>query len=363
MMDENTKIEEMEITDEFIMLPPEVKGEIVAQNLLDLAEDGVILITADGQKVTGFISQKEMIDSLANGINPLEKPASALMNTDFLEVIGDQSLGSLMPKISERYPKVIVVTDSKGFCIGYFSKNDYKDAMLALGYYNRTSEPKTPEEWLARGIAMTAMGKMEDALKCYENSLALHIDKERAWFELGKNFELDKRFKDAILCFDRVVALNSENEEAWINRGNVYSSLRMSDRAIQSFAHAVKLNPKNNESMINMGLAYCDIGNIEKALSCFNSAEQITGPTAQLWYFKGNALNKSKKYQDAINNFDQAIKLNTKHEDAWFNKGAALHIIGSVDDAVVCFKEVLRINPYNESAKEAIKICEEKMDK
>jgi len=357
-MDENTKIEEMDITDEFIMIGPEVKGEIVVQNLQDLENEGVVLITEDGQKVVGFVTRNELIDALAHGINPLEKTAAELMNKDFMEVLGSETVGNLLTSISEKYPKVIVVTYSDGDCLGYFSKNDYKDAMVALGYYNDTVEPKTPEEWLARGIAMTSLGRMEDALKCYENSLALHIDKERAWFELGKSFEVDKRFKDAILCFDRVVSINSENEEAWINRGNVYSILRMPDRAVQSYTHAVDLNPKNNESIINMGLAYCDIGNVESAISCFDTAAENTGENAKLWYFKGNAYNKVKDHPEAINCYDQAININSKYEDAWFNKGAALHIKGETEEAIKCLQEVLKINPYNESAREALKICE-----
>ncbi len=356
-MDENTKVKEMEITDEFIMVRPEVKGLAVAQNLQDLDEDGVILITKDGQNVSGFITRKEIIDALAEGINPLEKPASEMMNTDFMEVNGDETLGNLLQNISKNYPKVIVVTDSYGLCIGYFSKNDYNDAMIGLGYYDKTAEPKTPEEWRARGIAMTSLGQVEEALRCYENSLALHIDKERAWFELGKSFEVDKRFKDAMLCYDRVISINPENEEAWINRGNVYSILRMPDRAVQSYTHAIELNPRNDEPIINMGLAYCDIGNISEGISCFEDAEQKTGENAKLWYYKGNAYNKAKDHNEAINCYDRAIKLNSTYEDAWFNKGAALHILGEHQRAIECLNEVLKINPYNESAREALRIC------
>ncbi len=360
-MDENTKINEMNITDEFIMVPPVVKGEVIAQNLFDLDEDGVILVTADGQKVNGFISRNEILDTLANGINPLEKTAADLLNTDFMTVSEDEILGNLMTNITKKYPKVIVVEDERGSCVGYFSKNDYNEAMIGLGYFDETVDPKTSEEWLARGIAKASQGKIEEALKCYENSLALHIDKERAWFELGKNFEVDKRFKDAILCYDRVISINPENEEAWINRGNIYTMLRMPDRAIQSYAHAVELNPRNDESMLNLGLAYCDIGNITNAINCFESVELNSGTNAKLLFFKGNAYNKEKNYTDAINCFDQAIKLNTMHEDAWFNKGAALHLVGNDKEAIGCFEQVLKINPYNESAREAIKICETKM--
>ena len=359
-MDEKTKIKEMEITDEFIMVRPDAKGRLIAQNLQDLDENGVVLITKDGQKVIGFITRKEVIDALAEGINPLEKTATKLMNTDFMEVAGEEILGNLLPKISEKYPKVIVVIDTDGYCIGYFSKNDYKDAMLGLGYYNETTEPKTPEEWRARGIAMNSLGQVEEAMKCYENSLALYIDKEYAWFELGKSFEVDKKFKDAILCYDQVITINPDNDVAWMNRGNVYSVLRMPERAIQSYSRASALNPDNYESLINVGLAYCDMGEIDLAITSFESAEQKSGESAELWYWKGNAYTKVKKHEDAINCYDQAIKLNSMHEDAWFNKGAALHILGDNINAIECLEEVLKINPYNESAREALRICEKK---
>jgi tetratricopeptide (TPR) repeat protein len=360
LMDENTKINDMEITDEFIMLGPDVKGEIIAQNLQDLEADGVILITNDGQRVTGFIRWKEIILALAVGMNPLEKPANEIMNRDFMEVNGDETLGVLLPKISEKYPNVIIVTDSQGLCLGYFSKNDYNEAMMGLGYYDKSSEPKTPEEWRARGIAMTSQGKVEEALRCYENSLALHIDKERAWFDLGKSLEADKRYKDAILCFDRVVSMNPENEEAWMNRGNVYSTLRMPDRAAQSYIRVTKLNPENNESLVKVGLAYCDMGEIEKAISSFNSAEQQTGESQELWYWKGNAYKKAKKHEESIHCYDLALKINSNYEDAWFNKGVALYNLGNSQEAIECLQKVLKINPYNESAREALKICEER---
>jgi tetratricopeptide (TPR) repeat protein len=355
-MDKNTKVNEMEITDEFIMLMPEVNGEVVAQNLQDLDTEGVVLLTKDGQKVVGFVTQHEIIEALAEGINPLEKPASEIMNTDFMEVLGDDTLEQLIPKISEKYPKVIVVVDNDRNCIGYFSKNDYNEALIALGYYDKTAEPKTPEEWRARGIAMTSLGHVEEAIKCYENSLEFHINKERAWFDLGKSFESDKRYKDAILCYDKVVSINPENEEAWMNRGNVYTMLRMPERAVWSFNRAAELNPQNDESLIKVGLAYCDIGEIDKALSYFESAEKRSGESPELWFWKGNAFKKAKKYTEAINCFDKAIKINSSYEDAWFNKGASLHIMGENEEAVECLEKVLNINPYNQSAREALKI-------
>ncbi len=359
-MDQNTKINEMQITDEFILIDATEKVTVVAQNLRQLGEDGVVLVTQNKDQVIGYITYREIVDMVATGESPSNIIASQIMDKDFMEVLGEETLGQVLPIIAERYPNAIVVIDFDRKCIGYFSKNDYRDALAGLGCYDKTHEPETPEEWRTRGIAMSSMGKMSEALNCYEKSLALYSDQERAWFELARNFEGSNRLKDAILCYDRVVSINPNNDDAWMNRGNVYLTLRMPDRAIQSYNHAVTINPHNDGALINLGLAYSDIGNLDKAIQCYENAEALKGENAGLWYRKGNAFDKCEKFKLAIKCYDRAIELESHHEDAWFNKGAALHMLGKDKKAIKCLQEVLRINPNNESAREAITICENK---
>jgi len=359
-LDNNTKIFEMEITDEFFLIGSEEPGNVVAQSLQNLGEGGVVLVKREGDQVIGYITEKEIVDAVAMGNNPMEIPASQIMNTDFMEVMGDDTLGSVLPQIAEQYPNAIVVIDFDRRCIGYFSKNDYREALAGLGCYDKSHEPETPEEWRTQGIALSSMGNMSEALQCYEKSLTLFPDQERAWFELARSFEQSNRLKDAILCYDRVVSMNPNNDDAWLNRGNVYAILRMPDRAIQSYNHAVTLNPDNFGALINMGLAYSDLGNAEKAISCFENAEAIKGESAELWYRKGNAFDKAEKFKLAIACYDKAIQMNSNYEDAWFNKGAALHMMGKEKKAIKILEEVLKINPNNESARDAIQICKDK---
>lgn len=350
----------MEITDEFFMVPTDAKCSVVAQNLQKLGEGGVVLVVKENNEVIGFITEKEIITMVATGKNPKDIKANQVMNTDFMEVMGEDTLGGVLPLIAENYPNAIVVIDFDRKCIGYFSKNDYKDALAGLGCYDKSHEPETPEEWRTKGIAMSAMGKVAEALNCYENSLVLYYDKERAWFELARKFETSNRLKDAIMCYDRVVAINPNNDDAWMNRGNIYAIMRLPDRALQSYNHAVTINSENYGAFINMGLAHSDLGNADKAIACYQRAEELKGESAELWYRKGNAYDKAEKRKEAIECYDKSIKLNPQYENAWFNKGATLHMMGKDKKAILCLEEALKINPNNADAREAIKICQGK---
>jgi tetratricopeptide (TPR) repeat protein len=347
----------MNITDEFSMVRANAKGEDIAQHLQKLGSDGVVLVTKSEKEVIGYITQRELIDAIAAGINVANIFASQLMNSDFMEVMEDDTLGTIMPRIARRYPNAIVVINFDLKCVGYFSKNDYRDALAALGCYDQSTQPTSPDEWRAKGVAMSAAGHTNEALQCFENSILAYPDKERGWFDLARMLEGSNRLNDAILCYDRVVSINPNNDDAWLNRGNVYSVLRMHDRAVKSFNRALVVNPDNVSAIINKGLALSDLGNIDQAIKCYNKAQSIKGETAEIWFRKGNSFDKVQKHKDAIKCYDKAIKLNTQYVDAWFNKGAALHMIGKEKKAIECMEMVLKLSPGNASAQEAISIC------
>ena len=360
-VDNNSKINDMEITDEYFMVDTGTRGKVVSQKLQQLREGGVVLVSdrKNKDKVIGYITKKEIIDSVAEGRNPIRRPAEEFMVTDFMEVVEDERLGDIIPLIAERYPDAIVVIDWESRFVGFFSKNDYKDALAAMGVYDKSHDPETPDEWLTKGIAMSSMGQLKDALKCYENFLKLYREPERGWFELARKFEVTARYKDAIMCYERVNAINPTNEDAWLNRGNVHSIMRNSKRALQCYKKAQNIKPNDVKILTNMGLAYSDLGHLGNAISCFDKADTLHGETADIWYNKGNAYDKAEQEKKAIKCYDKAIKLNPDHEDAWFNKGASLHVLSKEKRAIKCFEEVLRINPNNQGAREALNVCKE----
>ena len=353
-MDENTKINEMNITDEFFKVWSNTKGNVVAQNLHKLGPGGVVLVTKAQDEVIGYITEKEITDCVATGGNPKKIVASELMNTNFMEVMEDVTLGELLPEISERYPNAIIVTNHDYKCVGFFSNNDYREALAGLGYYDQSHEPENAEEWCAKGLAMSSKGNSKLALECYTKSLALHTDEERAWFKLAKRFEGSFRFKDALMCYDKVLSFNANNDRAWVNRGNIYSAQKTHNLALQSYNYALNANPENADAIINMGLTLSDMGNINDAIAYFDKAKAIKGESAELWYRKGNAFEKVGLYKAALSCYETAIKLDNNYEEAWFSKGITLHQLGEETKAIQCLEMILKINPINKSAKQAL---------
>jgi tetratricopeptide (TPR) repeat protein len=355
----------MEITDEFVLSDSKERVNVIAQKLRKLhmeGDTGAVLITQDNDEVIGYITEKEILDAVADGKNPADLKATELMNTDYVEVEKDETLGNIIPIISERYPNAIVVIDDERRCVGYFSKNDYKDAMAAMGVYNKKEKPKNPDDWRTRGIAMSSLGKKIEALKCFEKSVSSKKDREKGWVDLAKRLERIHQYKEAIMCLDKAVTIKPDDDEALIERGNLYSKENTESLAIQSFKKAIKANPDNPEPLVNLAMEHSKLGEFDEAMEALDKAEKISGETAELWFKRGIVNEKAKKLEEAVDCYNRAILINNDYEDAWFNKSIVLNRLGRNSETLQCLRRILEINPNNESAKEAISNFQEHGD-
>ena len=278
-VDKNTRIYEMDIADEFDMSFMDETIDVVARRMQQLGDGGVIFVAEEEGQVNGYITAQDIVNLVAEGYSPSEVEANQIMNDDFMEVLSEETLGGVLPMIAEKYPNAIVVTDYDRKCVGYFSKNDYKDALAGLGCYDKSRDPITPEEWLTKGIAMSSMGNTSEALQCYEKFLATHPRPERAWFELARKFEKDGRGRDACICYDKYVSINPHDMDGWYNRGNILSQLRNHTQAVQSYQKALKIEPNNVNVLRNMGLTLSDMGKGDMAISVFKKAVAVWGAT------------------------------------------------------------------------------------
>ena len=352
-LDKNTRINELDITDEFSIASPDMTGEQIAAELKKLGGDGVVLISQKNE-IIGFISPLEILNIVSSGKNPVDMKASEIINTDYVELLEDESLGHIIPVIANSYPNAIVVINSGRHCVGFFSRNDYREVMAAMGVYDDSISPQTPDDWRTRGIALSSKGEREEAIRCYEKSIESYPDKEKAWNKLAKSLEGMDRFKDAIMCYDKVVSLNKGNYVALTKKGELHSKQKTQNLAIHCYKLALSVNPKNVNTLINLGIEYGNIGNTEEAIKCFELAQEIGGETAEIWYRKGGVYSHDKQYSEAIKCYDNAIDSDVYYEGALFDKGVVLNKMGKDQEALECFKELIKNNPNNENAKRAL---------
>jgi tetratricopeptide (TPR) repeat protein len=356
-LDKNSKVTEIDITDEYILAEPEetiVDIAVKLQKLKEETDHGAVLVTKEKDYVVGYVTFKEILDLVSSAADFENMTAEEIMSTDFEVVKEEDTIGDIIPMISEKYPNAVVVVSSDNKFAGYFSKNDYKEGLAVLGVYDKHHNPQTNDDWRTRGIALSSLGKRIEALKCFEKSVESSKDKEKGWTDLAKRLERLNKLKDSIACWDKVLKDNPNNDEALKEKGNLYSKAKVDNQALLSFKKAVQVNPDNAGAWMSLGVEQANIGEINDAMKSLDKAASIDEESPEIWFNKGMVFNKADLLDDALKCYNKAITLNDYYEEAWFNKGVTLSKLGMDKEALQCMMKILIINPANEDVRKTI---------
>lgn len=127
------KISDLVITDEFKTIEFDASGKSAAQKLMGIPRCVVLVVDKAG-KAKGVITAREFLKKIIEGVNPVNVPVNQIMNQDIMEVDYNALLDKVVPKVTERDPYAVVVTDKDGTFKGYFSPKDYQEALARINF-------------------------------------------------------------------------------------------------------------------------------------------------------------------------------------------------------------------------------------
>ena len=99
--------------------------------------------------------------------------------------------------------------------------------------------------WSNKGICLDELGKMDEALVCYENSIKEEPGYAFAWNNKGTNLARQQQFDMALECFTRAVNIDPSYLQAIINKGSASSDLGRYEEAVACFKKAISIEPSN----------------------------------------------------------------------------------------------------------------------
>jgi predicted transcriptional regulator len=129
---ENMSIREFDITDEFISVEKNLSCKDLAKKLLEVPRGAIFLLDENGTPV-GAVTAREFLIASAKGMDILDKTGEDLMNTNIMEIGVDDNISEVLLKISKYAPYAVVVKDTDGKFLGYFSPKDYHEALQKTG--------------------------------------------------------------------------------------------------------------------------------------------------------------------------------------------------------------------------------------
>jgi tetratricopeptide (TPR) repeat protein len=205
---------------------------------------------------------------------------------------------------------------------------------------------------LAGCLACTSrqLGYWQDCATLYRHAIAVTTDNCVAYDRLGSALETLGKPDEALACFFESVRLRPDYTEGHYDLGTALLKRGRLAEAARHLTIAVKNDPTYAHAHINLGKALLEQGNLAEAAEHLAQAVQLTPGDAEAHYNLGTILFMRGKADEAIVCFSEALRLNPNYGEAHGNLGIALMRQGKLSEGAIHLAAAARLNPNNPEA-------------
>ena len=122
------KVSDLILTDEHDTVALNDSLKDATKKLLNLPR-GVLIVLSEESAPKGVISDAHILQAVADGMDCSSENCSSHMDTDIMHVKLEDEIDSLVDQMTKRRPNAVVAVDESGSFVGYFSPNDYREAL------------------------------------------------------------------------------------------------------------------------------------------------------------------------------------------------------------------------------------------
>ncbi|HTP60282.1 MAG TPA: tetratricopeptide repeat protein [Spirochaetia bacterium] len=197
-----------------------------------------------------------------------------------------------------------------------YHSHRYEQAIAALAEVEQETGA-TPELDYYTGLALTQLGKFEEALLSLEKVVSSHfsfLHIMQARMVLGYIYSVTGRYRLAEFEFTKVSELGLQSSQALAALGFVYYAQKKVKEGVEALKKALEMEPKNANALNSLGFIY---------------AQEKMDP------------------QKAVSLCRQAVEIAPRNAAYLDSLGWALYRVGGYDEARVLFRRALDLAPGN----------------
>lgn len=204
---------------------------------------------------------------------------------------------------------------------------------LAIAQALAAADPRNARAPLAAGIALRALGRLEESRAALEHASALAPTDYAPAFELGVLLEMLGRADDSIAQFERSAALRPAFVPAHLAAG--VQRYRRGDwaGAAERFRAVLALEPRHPEALVNLGLALGEQGRHDESAATLESAIRADPRHLEALLALGRRCVSRGDYARAAELFQAAAALAPADPDLPLYVAQALLLLGRWQEA------------------------------
>jgi superkiller protein 3 len=148
------------------------------------------------------------------------------------------------------------------------------------------------------------------------------------WFKKGNEASEAGDHEEAVRCFERTIALDPGHLGGFRNIGCVYGMRGMWDEAIEPFIKALAINPNDAQIHYNLGFCWYKRGMFDEAIAEFEKAVALNPEFRDAYHNLGIVYGKKEMFSQAIPMFRKAVEIGPDNAETHFSLGKAYKEVG-----------------------------------
>jgi len=208
---------------------------------------------------------------------------------------------------------------------------------------------------IEEGHALEAMGKLDEAMQCYQDAIRTAPNPARALLNSGNVMLLMGDLKGALNAFREALQHKPDYAGAYFNMGNALLNSGQYSEAIENYQKALEIKPDYAEVICSLGVAQKNIGKIADAITSFQTAIRIDPLLTEAkinlanilneLFIKANNMLNEGKLDLAVEKLHQVLMIEPNLAEAHATLGVAQQKYGRLDAALVSLNRALEIKP------------------
>jgi tetratricopeptide (TPR) repeat protein len=173
---------------------------------------------------------------------------------------------------------------------------------------------------LGKAVAYDRQGMLAEAARSYRFLLSKRQEPV-AHFNYAVVLKKMQAYQDAIRNYENAIALKPDYAEAYANLGNIYQEMREFEKALEQYNKAIHFGPMLALAYYNRGVVLQELTRHDEALEDYDKT-LVLQPNYYLAYLnKSVILYELKRKAEAAHNYGQIIKADPDNIDATWNLG------------------------------------------
>lgn len=245
-----------------------------------------------------------------------------------------------------------------------YDRGDWSTA-LALTDSAEEIDPRLPDAPFTRGLIYTKLKRYDDARMAYERALEVEPSFRRAWYNIGHNAFLQRKYQEALLYYEKereLIRNAAQREQADRSQrgqalpaitaqiGRTYALLGVPDSARTAYHQALSLDSTYAVAHAWLSELYEGRGELEQALHHAQRALEGNPQEVAYAYRVGFLLFQTGRIEEAALLLSAVVQQWPGHEGATYNLGRALKALGREEEGQALLDRVEEVQQLQEQA-------------